>query len=77
MIDPFICREGTFSKSLGQTQCTNCPLGTYSDALGVKYEKDCKRCEPRYLCTNTGLTEMRQAQACQEGYYCWYSTTTT
>lgn len=77
MIEPIICNIGTFSKAESSTQCTNCPLGTYSDLQGVRTEEDCKVCESRFRCTQTGLTKMQMAVECQEGYQCGYGTTNT
>ena len=58
MIEPLICDIGTFTKTEGSTQCTNCPLGTYSDEKGLENEELCKPCEPRYRCVATGLVKM-------------------
>jgi len=77
MTAPKICLEGEYATNPGSTQCSKCPLGTYSDQIGVAREEQCFQCDTRFMCAKTGLTTMRDSQACIEGYYCMYGTTNT
>jgi len=37
----------------------------------------CKPCLAGYLCPESRLTRMQEAQVCQEGFICWFRSTNT
>nr|XP_054760934.1 uncharacterized protein LOC129267226 [Lytechinus pictus] len=55
------CVEGTPTPE-------NCPVGTWSDSLGLEKASDCYPCSGGFYCNGTGLTA--PSGPCDPGYYC-------
>eukprot|EP00057_Strongylocentrotus_purpuratus_P012752 XP_011667226.1 PREDICTED: neurogenic locus notch homolog protein 3 [Strongylocentrotus purpuratus] len=55
------CIEGTPAPE-------NCPVGTWSDSVGLEKASDCYPCSGGFYCNGTGLTV--PSGPCDPGYYC-------
>ena len=53
-----------------------CPIGYYSDALGLQAENQCQHCKNGYYCPTAALL-YDEMILCPAGYYCEDTTTTS
>lgn len=66
------CPKGRYGDRMGLTHSTCsgvCPVGTYSDVVGLKSVGDCKKCAPGTFATRSGLTTTSCSGMCPKGFY--------
>ncbi|XP_071958738.1 uncharacterized protein [Antedon mediterranea] len=61
------CPEGKFCVA-GTPAPENCPVGTWSDSVGLQNVSLCQACTEGYYCNGTGLTS--PSGPCDPGFYC-------
>ncbi|OAF70388.1 hypothetical protein A3Q56_01860 [Intoshia linei] len=62
-----ICTVGNYCEK-GTSTPKKCPLGTFSNVVGLKDVYECLQCTPGKICSITGLTA--PDKICGAGYYC-------
>ena len=65
---PVVCPKGFYCPEGTGYDRQKCPTGTFSDAVGLHAEIQCKSCTPGYYCDQLGATS--ESGLCAEGYYC-------
>ena len=72
--DPYeICPPGYYCPAGTGANWIPCPVGTYSDQLGLFEEKQCTPCDSGMFCDREGQTIV--SGVCDPGYYCWRAAT--
>ncbi|XP_077985306.1 uncharacterized protein LOC144439946 [Glandiceps talaboti] len=62
-----ICPAGKYCES-GSITGVGCPIGTFSNQLGLQSDSECSDCTPGYYCGQSGLT--KESGLCWAGFYC-------
>ena len=62
-----VCPPGYYCPA-GSVSPLPCPVGTYSDQIGIANQSECIQCTPGYFCNSTSLIE--PSGLCDERYYC-------
>lgn len=61
------CPEGRYC-SIGVQVPESCPVGTWSNSIGLKVSGECQACSPGYYCNSTGL--VAPSGPCSARFYC-------
>ena len=64
----FPCPRGFYCPAGTGNNWRPCPLGTYSNSLNLKEERECTPCDPGKFCGTLNSTAV--SGDCDAGYYC-------
>nr|XP_055052406.1 zonadhesin isoform X1 [Misgurnus anguillicaudatus] len=64
-----ICPAGHYCPT-GISTPLPCPIGTFSNALGLSMVKQCQPCPPGFSCEEPAMVHLSEASLCDAGYVC-------